>query len=136
MLISSKYKTMNICVPVLENNGLLSAVSPHFGQAPAHLILSDSGEVVHYAEKTACEHGACTPVDTLARFDVLAVVCQGLGQGAFVRLRDMGIDVFRTDCETVDEALAAYKAHTLAPMSEDGLCHGHHGEHSHHEHHA
>ncbi|MBC2594189.1 NifB/NifX family molybdenum-iron cluster-binding protein [Ruficoccus amylovorans] len=123
---------MNICLPVLENNGLLSAVSPHFGQAPAHLVISPEGEIVHYAEKTACGHAGCTPVDILAAHAVKAIVCQGLGRGAFFRLRELGIDVFQTDCETVDEALVAYRRHTLAPMSEDGLCQGH--EHSDHDH--
>jgi predicted Fe-Mo cluster-binding NifX family protein len=126
MLNSSKPKAMHICLPVLDNNGLESAVSPHFGQAPAHLIVTDAGEVIHYAEKSGCDHGSCTPVDVLARFDVQAVVCMGLGRGAFFRLHDLGVEVFQTEAATVAEALDAYRARELAPMGEDGLCHGHH----------
>ncbi|MGE9292629.1 MAG: NifB/NifX family molybdenum-iron cluster-binding protein [Puniceicoccales bacterium] len=125
---------MNICLPVLENNGLLSAVSPHFGQAPAHLVVSDAGDIIQFCEKSSCEHGECTPVDVISQYNIQAVVCQGLGRGAFFRLRELGVEVFQTACETVDEALAAFNARELAHMGEDGLCHGHHDEGSDHCH--
>ena len=101
---------------------------------PAHLVVSETGEVLHYADKTGCDHGSCTPVDVIAQYDIKAVVCMGLGRGAFFKLRELGIEVFQTRCETVDEALAAFKAHQLAPMGEDGLCNHNHEQHEGHEH--
>lgn len=122
---------MKLCIPVLENHGLESNLSPHFGKAPAHLVVdSETRQILSALERSERAEGECAPITEMAKRGVEAVVCGGLGQGAFARLQAQGIQVFRTEHKTVANLLADLSRQALAPMDPAGLCAGHH----HHEH--
>jgi predicted Fe-Mo cluster-binding NifX family protein len=122
---------MQICIPVLEDQGLESLVCGHFGSAPAFMVVDmDSGhhefiqnENQHHA------HGMCQPLAVLAGRTVDGIVVGGIGMGALMKLRAAGIDVFRAVHPTVSETLAALAAGTLQPVGDEHACAGHHGAH-------
>ncbi len=126
---------MKLCIPVLEDKALASPVSPHFGKAPGYLLVdSETGQVLSAIDRSDRAEGECAPVSEMARLGVEAVVCGGLGQGAFARLQAQGIQVFRTEHKTVADLLAALARHELAPMDPASLCAGHHHHAHDHEH--
>ena len=122
---------MQICIPVVEDRGLESRVSAHFGSAPGFMIVdTESGNArlignsnQHHA------HGMCQPLAALAGETVEGIVVGGIGMGALMKLQAAGITVYRAEHPTVGETLAAYTAGSLQPLGHDQACGGHHGHH-------
>jgi predicted Fe-Mo cluster-binding NifX family protein len=122
---------MQICIPVVEDRGLESRVSAHFGSAPGFMIVdTESGNArlignsnQHHA------HGMCQPLAALAGETVEGIVVGGIGMGALMKLQAAGITVYRAMHPTVAETLAAYTAGSLQSLDHDEVCGGHHGHH-------
>jgi predicted Fe-Mo cluster-binding NifX family protein len=123
---------VNICIPVLEDKGLDSPVSLHFGSAPVFLIVDTAGETCRAVPNKNLHHnhGMCQPLMALAGEDVNAVVVGGIGMGALGKLRAANIEVYLSDLPTVKETLAALGSGSLQPVTAQTAC-GHHG-HGHH----
>ena len=119
---------MKICVPVMTDRGLKSEVCAHFGSAPMFLVVdtdSKSWEAVpnnnaHHA------HGMCNPLGAIQGRGIQVVLVGGIGAGAVQKLRAASIEVFSADLPTAAEAIAAYEAGTLQPVSLQNAC-SHHG---------
>lgn len=119
---------MNVCIPVLEDKGLESQVSRHFGSAPAFIVVNtESGECrtiqnqdLHHA------HGMCQPISSLNGENIDAIVTGGIGAGALGKLRAAGLEVFCSEHPTAREAIAALKQGRLAKVDPATAC-GHHG---------
>jgi predicted Fe-Mo cluster-binding NifX family protein len=122
---------MRLCLPTMDARGLEGMPSDHFGSAPFFTFVdTDSGSVETQRNGGAYHvHGACKPLDYLGKRTVDAVLCRGLGQRAFGRLRDAGIDVFVTLEKDVGASVEAFKAGRLRQLTSQEACHGHdHGE--------
>jgi len=119
---------MNICIPVLEDNGLESPVSAHFGSAPLFMIVdTESGSCRSIANGNAQHsHGMCQPLQSLAGERVEGMVVGGIGMGALGRLQAANIRVYMSEFPTVNATLAAFKAGTLKLVTPQTAC-GHHG---------
>ena len=121
---------MQICIPVIEDCGLESRVSAHFGSAPGFMIVdTESGNArlignsnQHHA------HGMCQPLAALAGETVEGIVVGGIGMGALMKLQAAGITVYRAMHPTVGETLAAFTSGSLQPIDQRDACagHGHH----------
>jgi predicted Fe-Mo cluster-binding NifX family protein len=123
---------MRICVPVLEDQGLESQVSAHFGSAPLFMLVdTEAGSCRAIRNNNAHHgHGMCSPLEALRgeRFD--SIVVEGIGNGAANRLRAAGIAVLHTNDRTVGEVVAAFRAGTLQPLRPGETCGQHrHGQH-------
>jgi predicted Fe-Mo cluster-binding NifX family protein len=123
---------MKLCVPIMENQGLDSPVSAHFGSAPGFAIAdTESGEVLVIANQNQHHaHGMCQPLAALAGHQIDALLVGGIGQGALSKLAASGIQVFLAGAATVREAVDAHKAGMLQPVTPGMAC-GHHGPHGH-----
>lgn len=122
---------MQLCVPVIDNNGAASLVCEHFGSAPAFMIVdTDSGATRVIANGNAHHaHGMCQPLAALAGESLDGIIVGGIGMGALMKLQAAGITVYRALHPTVGETLAAYTAGSLQPLGHDEACGGHHGHH-------
>jgi predicted Fe-Mo cluster-binding NifX family protein len=118
---------MRLCIPTLNNGGLAAMPSDHFGSAPFFTFVdAESGSVETQRNGGAHHvHGACKPLDFLGKQPVDAVLCRGLGQRAFGRLRDAGIHVFVTLEKDVGTSVEAFKAGRLRQLTSEEACHGH-----------
>ena len=126
---------MHICIPVLEDNGLDSRVSAHFGSAPAFMMVDTEFGTCRAILNTDShhQHGMCQPLAALAGETVDSIVVGGIGMGALVKLEAAGIAVFHADRDTVGATLDAFKAGTLRRVDVQTAC-GHHGhQHGHHD---
>jgi predicted Fe-Mo cluster-binding NifX family protein len=120
---------MQICIPVLEDRGLDSRVSGHFGSAPAFMIVDTESNNCRLIDNTNQHHahGMCQPLAVLAGETVDGIVVGGIGMGALMKLQAAGITVFRAVHPTVGETLTAFNEGSLEPVDHNGACAGHHG---------
>lgn len=128
---------MRICIPVADDRGLESRVNPHFGSAPAYLIVDTGSKACQVLDNrhTQRDHGACAPIGLLTRHGVEAVVVGGIGRGALGKLEAAGVEVLSTAASTAAEVVAAFAAGTLQRVSLDAACaHGHGTHHHGHDH--
>jgi predicted Fe-Mo cluster-binding NifX family protein len=120
---------MQLCVPVIDNNGAASLVCGHFGSAPAFMIVdTDSGATRVIANNNAHHgHGMCQPLAALAGESLDGIIVGGIGMGALMKLQAAGIAVYRAMHPTVAETVEAFKQGALEPIGQDGACaqHGH-----------
>jgi predicted Fe-Mo cluster-binding NifX family protein len=123
---------VQICIPIFSDKGLESAVCPHFGSAPAFLVVDTGTRACRaIANDTARhEHGRCHPLAVLAAEPIDGIIVSGVGRNALEQLRRRGLDVFECDRRTAAEALDALDAGLLRPIADDRACAGRHG-HSH-----
>ena len=119
---------MTLCIPVTKDDGATSPVSPHFGSAPLFMIVDTDSGVCRAVPNRDAHHGqgTCTPLASLAGESIQGVVVGSIGMGALSKLDAVGVRVFRTEHATVEEAVAAFKAGSLEPMSPEMAC-AHHG---------
>jgi predicted Fe-Mo cluster-binding NifX family protein len=124
---------MKLCIPTLDDRGMDGQPSDHFGSAPFFTFVdTDSGAVEIQNNGGAHHvHGACRPLDFLGTRKVDAIVCRGLGQRAFARLRNGGIGVYVTLEKDVRGTVEAFKDGRLRQLSSDEACHGHGHGHGH-----
>jgi len=111
--------TKRISIPVVSDDGLSAALSPHFGRAPFHVILEEDGAVGALLKGDPEAGGKGLPLESLATLGVGTVICPGLGRGAHNRLASSGIEVLFCGASTVGEALAQYRAGLLKPVTEE-----------------
>jgi predicted Fe-Mo cluster-binding NifX family protein len=123
---------MKLCVPIMDNLGLDSPVSAHFGSAPGFAIAdTENGDVLVIANQNQHHaHGMCQPLAALAGHQIDALLVGGIGQGALAKLNAGGIRVYLAGVATIREAVEAYKAGTLQPVIPGTAC-AHHGPHGH-----
>lgn len=122
---------MKVCIPVAEYRGLDSVVYGHFGSAPCFALANtETMDIERLANRDHGHvHGACSPLKALAGAKTDAVVVGGMGAGALLGLRSLGIKVFRCAGGTVTDAIRQLKAGELIEMDERAACGGHSGGH-------
>jgi predicted Fe-Mo cluster-binding NifX family protein len=110
---------MNICIPVTQDNGLESRVSPQFGSASFFAIVdtdSRACRTVPIAGGTG-EHGKREPLAALEGQAIDGVVVVGIGPGALTKLQAAGIRVYMARAGTAAQALDAFNSGTLAEIT-------------------
>ena len=122
---------MIICIPVMEDRGLESPVSAHFGSAPAFVSASMKARTARAIDNANSHHahGMCQPLAALSGHAFDAVVVGGIGAGALGKLQAAGIMVYRSAGGTVSDVIDAVESGVLEVMSLQGACGGHHGCH-------
>jgi predicted Fe-Mo cluster-binding NifX family protein len=117
---------VKICIPVNQDNGLKSQVWPHFGSAPAFMLMDTaSGDYrVIPNQNQHHAHGMCQPLAALAGESVEAIVVGGIGLGALNKLVAANIRVFFAEQETVEETLGKLEQGLLTLMQPNMACQG------------
>ena len=120
---------MNIGIPVIEDKGLQSPVSGHFGSAPFLAIVNpDTGACRVIPNRDSHHsHGACHPLASLAGEGVDSVAVSGIGAGALNKLQAAGVRVYLSEEPAVEAVVTAFKAGTLRLATPDTAC-AHHGD--------
>lgn len=119
---------MKICIPTIDDRGPTGLPSAHFGASPFFTFFDlDTGGWEAVSNRSGGhEHGACLPLDVLTSRPVDAVLCQGLGRGAFARLQQAGVAVYLAREPDTAGCLEAFRDGRLPRLTEAQLCHGHH----------
>jgi len=119
---------MRVCIPTIDNQGPDGLPSAHFGSSPFFTFFDlETGEWEAVNNRsTSHAHGACRPLDVVTSQPVDAVLCRGLGGGAFTRLQQEGIKIYLTREPDVPACLEAFREGQLRELMEAEVCHGHH----------
>jgi len=116
-----------VCFPTIDDNGIESRLSGHFGSAPWFVAVNtETNESVSVANGNRVhEHGQCNPISALSGLKPDVVAVQGIGPGAINKLQAMNIKVLRVEASTVKEALEQLAAGNLSEMTLDDACKSH-----------
>ena len=115
---------MKVCFPVKLNEGMESVPYGHFGSAPEFVIVNledntvksiGNGDLNH-------EHGKCQPIKAISGETIDAVVVGGIGQGAIIKLRSMGIKIYKSEAGTIEGNIALLKDNKLIEFSSTHTC--------------
>lgn len=118
---------MKICIPTIDDRGPEGVRSAHFGSSSFFSFFDlETGEWEAIRNTAAGqEHGTCRPLDALLSRPADAVLCGGLGRGAFSRLQGAGLRVYLVQEPEVLACLEAFKEGRLREITEAEICHGH-----------
>lgn len=110
---------MKLCIPIVENRGLLSPVSPHFAAAPMFLLVDTSTLAFRSIPNPSPEDGRrCDPYRALGDQPVDSFIVGGIGANALTELARRNVPVYRAARGRVADALAAFIAGKLPPLRE------------------
>jgi len=128
--ISNLHKELTMKIAVITNDG--KTISQHFGRAPYYLVVTiEEGKVIHTEmrekmghrhfvsqqeehEQGSAEHGMdagshrkhSSMAETIS--DCVALICGGMGRGAYESMRQLNIKPIVTDLSEIDLAVQAF----------------------------
>ena len=125
-------RIFRIAVPSVDEKGLDSMVSEHFGRAPYYTLVdaSDSGKVlnVEVVPVPFAEHGPGDIPNWLKEQGVDVVLALGMGGKAVNFFQQLGIEVIRGAAGRVGDVINGYLRGTLVTVEWEG---GHGEGHGH-----
>jgi len=112
-----------IVIPVIENSGLESRLSEHFGRAPYFIVveIDSKGEIANIeAIKNTSEHfgGFGRPPDKILQLRPTALITYGMGPRALSIFQQARVAVLRANASTVREVIEAFKRNELEELTE------------------
>ena len=112
-----------IVIPVIENSGLESRLSEHFGRAPYFMVveIDSKGEIVNIeAIPNTSEHfgGFGRPPDKILQLKPTALITYGMGPRALSIFQQARVAVLRANASTVREVIEAFKRNELEELTE------------------
>jgi uncharacterized protein len=118
---------MNICIPILADEGIGSQVYNHFGSAKYFTIYdsitktfrTESNENMHDA------HGSCQPLGIISKHNIDIVISGGMGMRAVKILNDSGVKIFLSKGNIVSEVLQYFESGSLDELTFENACSGH-----------
>ncbi len=122
---------MKLCFPIEKDDGLKSTVHNHFGSTPMFIVVdtdTNDCKTIHNNNQHHA-HGMCQPISALGGTKVDAVVLGGIGAGAIQKLRAMGVEVYQSEAETIEDNIALFLANKLNIMNTTCAGHSHGGGH-------
>lgn len=121
--------TDRIVIPSEDQNGLNACLAEHFGRAPYYTVVDfENGEVSDVQSvPNLSEHagGVGVAPDHILKLKPTAVVVYGMGMRAINIFKDANVTVLKSNTNTVDKVVAAYKEGKLQALTE-GCEHAHH----------
>ncbi len=120
---------MKICLPTETNQGLNAPLYGHFGSAPFFALVDTETGILEVRDNQGQvhAHGACHPAGALEGLGIQAVVCGGMGLRALQKLEKAGIEVYRSEALTVEEALREIREKRSEKLTAEGACAHHKG---------
>jgi len=120
---------MRYLVPLEDELGSMSRVSPHFGRSPYFAIIalnSSKGAVEAEIESILDrgEAGGSGIVEFIGKLGVDAVIVKGIGVRALKTLQGMGVSVYRTSSDTLHEVMKEIAEGRLALFDSGEACEG------------
>jgi predicted Fe-Mo cluster-binding NifX family protein len=112
-----------ICIPTLNEKGLLSDISMHFGKAPYFTFIKyEDGEIknVDVIESFGKHKGGSkTPAEIISNKNVNVLICGNLGPKAVSMLKENGIEVFAGANGKVKNILKEWELEKLSIAGEN-----------------
>ncbi len=120
---------MRYLIPLENDLGSHSRISSHFGRSPYYAVVFNdpsSGKIRAEIKSASGEArgGACSAGDMVRKFGVDAVIVKGIGVRAIRVLQGLGVKIYKTGSETLDQVMREIEGGDLIPFSSDEACKG------------
>ena len=117
---------MKIVIPTDSKKGLDDPVAEHFGRCNTYTFLDEKGKVIEIIDNTG-EHGSGSrlPPKLMKKHKADVLLCKGLGPRALNLCKQLGIDVYVIQAETVKEIFEMWKSKKLKKADFEDVCEEH-----------
>ena len=117
---------MKIAIPTNDKKGLDSKIAGHFGRCLTYTFLNEKGEVLEVIDNTS-EHtgGSELPPELMKKHGVDVLLCKDIGQRAINLCKELGIDVYAHQAETVKEIFESWQNNKLKKAGVEDACEQH-----------
>lgn len=117
---------IRIVIPVLNDQGLKSSLSEHFGRAPYFMVVDldeENNPIEWRAIPNVSEHfgGVGRPPDRILELRPNVLITYGMGPRALWIFQSAGVAVLKAVGRTVEEVLEAFKENRLEELTEGCL---------------
>lgn len=114
---------MKIVIPTNDKKGLDAGIAEHFGRCRTYTFLDEDGEILDVIDNTS-EHmgGKGLPPELMKEHGADILLCRGLGPRALSLCKDICIDVYVSDAETVREIFELWKNKKIKRADIDDAC--------------
>jgi predicted Fe-Mo cluster-binding NifX family protein len=114
---------MKIVIPTDNKKGLGDSVAQHFGRCKTYTFLDEDGKVIEIIENTS-EHAGGTglPPELMKKHGADILLCKDLGIRALKLCKELEIDVYVSDAETVKEIFELWKNNKLTKANTEDVC--------------
>lgn len=117
---------MKIVIPTNNKKGINDIVTEHFGRCNTYTFLDDKGEVIEIIDNTS-EHmgGTGLPPELMKKHKANVLLCKGLGPRALNLCKQLGIDVYVCQVNTVKEMFDLWKNNKIKKAGFNDICEEH-----------
>ncbi len=117
---------MKIAIPTTGRKGLDEEVGQHFGRASTYTIVDTETNEVKVIDNTS-QHtgGQGYPPEIIAKENIDAMLCSGLGPRAIAMFENFGVKIFVRASGTVKDAIAMWKEGKLPEATDANACREH-----------
>ncbi|MHA1410285.1 MAG: NifB/NifX family molybdenum-iron cluster-binding protein [Candidatus Odinarchaeia archaeon] len=113
---------MRIVVPLINDKGLESSISPHFGRAPFFGVVevSEDGTYSVVIKSNTSQHfgGMGTPSENILSFQPDVLITIGMGPRAISILTQHNVKLFKAISGSLKDNIDAYFNNKLNPLDE------------------
>jgi len=125
----SKNKISNgvkIVIPTNDKKGIADTVAEHFSRCLTYTFLDEKGEVVEIIDNTS-EHmgGAGLPPELMKKHEADILLCKDLGPRALILCKELGIEIYVRQAETVKEIFEMWKNDKIKKAGAEDVCEEH-----------
>ena len=109
---------MNLCFPVLTDEGLASTIYGHFSSAPYFLVVDTTTKTTSAIANCDPQNpdAGCNPFLALTRLHLDGIVVGGIGDNAVRLMNASGFKVLEAQTASVAESVAQFEQNALAEV--------------------
>ncbi len=117
---------MKIVVPTNSKKGLDDKIAEHFGRCLTYTFLNEKGEVIEIIDNIS-EHmgGTGLPPELMKKHGANVLLCRGLGPRAIDLCKELGIDVYVYQVDTVRDIFELWQSNKLKKAGVEDACEQH-----------
>lgn len=117
---------MKLVIPTDGREGLDDKIAEHFGRCFIYTFLSEKGEVVEIIDNTS-EHmgGTSLPPELMKKHGANILLCRDIGPKAIDLCKDLEIDVYVGQANTVKEIFQLWQNNKLKRAGVEDACEQH-----------
>jgi len=117
---------MKIVIPTDNKKGIEDTVAEHFGRCLTYTFLNEKGEVVEIIDNTS-EHmgGIGLPPELMKKHGADILLCKGIGPRALNLCKELGMEVYVCQTETVREIFKRWKNNKIKKAGIENVCEQH-----------
>lgn len=114
---------MKIAIPTDNRKGLDDTVARHFGRCQTYTFLNEKGEILEIIDNTSEDNGGRDlPPELIKRCGADILLCRDIGPKAITLSKNLGIEIYIGQAETVKEMLDIWKDNKISRAGQENAC--------------